>query len=75
MIEDFSLSGSVPGDDFRPDSDIDVFVSFSGDAHWGLSDPAVMKEELESLYGREVDLIKKEGLHNPFRRTSNHCSR
>ena len=35
---EFALFGSVLRDDFRPDSDIDVLVTFSYDAHWSLSD-------------------------------------
>jgi hypothetical protein len=27
-----------------------------------------MKEELEKLFGREVDLVQKDCLRNPFRR-------
>lgn len=36
QIEEFYLFGSVLRDDFRPDSDIDVMVKFSPDAHWAL---------------------------------------
>jgi uncharacterized protein len=68
MILEFALFGSILRDDFRPDSDIDILVSFSPDAHWGLTDLAEMKDELQSIYGRDVDLIEKEGLRNPFRR-------
>ena len=28
----------------------------------------MMKEELEDLFGRSVDLVEKAGLRNPFRR-------
>jgi uncharacterized protein len=68
MIQEFALFGSVLRDDFRPDSDIDILVIFSPDAHWGLADLGEMKYELRSIYGRDVDLIEKEGLRNPFRR-------
>jgi predicted nucleotidyltransferase len=27
-----------------------------------------MKAELEAIFGRNVDLVEKEGLRNPFRR-------
>jgi len=27
-----------------------------------------MREELKSIFGREVDLVSKRGLRNPFRR-------
>ena len=67
-IKEFSLFGSVLRDDFRPDSDVDVLVSFDPEAHWGLADLGEMTDELKNLFGRDVDLIEKEGLRNPFRR-------
>jgi hypothetical protein len=27
-----------------------------------------MQEELKTIFGREVDIVEKEGLQNPFRR-------
>jgi predicted nucleotidyltransferase len=35
-IKEFSLFGSVIREDFMPDSDVDVLVSFTADAHWSL---------------------------------------
>ncbi len=35
-ITEFALFGSVLRDDFRPDSDVDVLVTFAPDARWGL---------------------------------------
>ncbi len=67
-ITEFALFGSILRDDFRPDSDVDVLVSFVPDAKWSLWNIIEMKEELESLFGREVDLVQKDGLRNPFRR-------
>src|SRR5436190_23280015 len=67
-IREFSLFGSVLREDFAPQSDIDVLVSFQPDAPWNLWDLVSMQEELRGILGREVDLIEKEGLRNPFRR-------
>ena len=33
-IAEFALSGSVLRDDFRPDSDVDVLVTYDPDAGW-----------------------------------------
>ena len=55
-------------DDFRPDSDIDVLVSFAPEAGWSLLDIVRLTEELEKVFGRTVDLVEKEALRNPFRR-------
>jgi hypothetical protein len=67
-ITECALFGSVLRDDFAPDSDIDVLVSFDSSAHWSLFDLVEMREELKKFFGREVDLIEKDGLRNPFRR-------
>jgi uncharacterized protein len=67
-ITELSLFGSVLRDDFRPDSDVDVLVTFTSDAPWSLLDLIEMRDELRGLFGREVDLVEREGLRNPFRR-------
>ncbi|MCL5280997.1 MAG: nucleotidyltransferase family protein [Planctomycetes bacterium] len=67
-IKRLSLFGSVLRDDFRPDSDVDVLVSFEPDAPWDLFDLVDMRDELMVLFGRDVDLVEEEGLRNPFRR-------
>jgi hypothetical protein len=67
-VKELSLFGSVLRDDFRPDSDIDVLVSFAPDAMWTLWDLMGMKDELEVLFGRPVDLVEKEALRNPWRK-------
>lgn len=69
-INEFSFFGSVLREDFRPDSDVDILVSFDPQAKWSLWDLAEMKEELEKIFGRSVDLVEKEALRNPFRRHS-----
>jgi len=67
-ITELSLFGSVLRDDFRPDSDVDVLVTFAADARWSLFDLVDVQEELTGILGRQVDLTEKKGLHNPFRR-------
>lgn len=67
-VLELALFGSVLRDDFRPDSDIDVLISFDEDAPWSLWDLTTMQDELASLFGRPIDLVEKEGLRNPFRR-------
>jgi hypothetical protein len=69
-IIEFALFGSVLSKDFRPDSDIDVLVSFSEDAKWSLFDIVRMQNELNEIFGREVDLVEKDAIRNPFRRHS-----
>ena len=55
-------------DDFRTDSDVDVLVTFEEGARYSLFDIVDMKTELEELFGREVDLVRKDQVVNPFRR-------
>jgi predicted nucleotidyltransferase len=67
-VRELSLFGSVLRDDFTPESDVDVLVSFDPDATWSLWDLTEMRDELIALIGRPVDLVEREGLQNPFRR-------
>jgi uncharacterized protein len=67
-IAEFSLFGSVLRGDFGPDSDVDVLISFEPEIPWSLFDWMDMIEELEKILGREVDVVEKSGLRNPFRR-------
>ncbi len=67
-IRELSLFGSVLRDDFRPDSDVDVLVSFEPDMPWSLWDFIDMRDELCEMLGRDVDLLEKSALRNPFRR-------
>lgn len=68
-IIEFSVFGSALRADFRPDSDIDVLVSIDPKAHIGLFEIAEMQIELEKMFKRPVDLVEKEGLKNPYRRS------
>jgi uncharacterized protein len=67
-VREFALFGSVLRPDFAPESDIDVLVSFEPDAPWDLWHIFDMRDELKEILGRNVDLIEKEALRNPFRR-------
>ncbi|NWG35913.1 MAG: nucleotidyltransferase domain-containing protein [Chloroflexi bacterium] len=59
-----SIFGSALRADFRPDSDVDVLISFSPQAHVTLFDMARMQEELKTIFGRNVDLVSKRGVEN-----------
>ncbi|MBM4426606.1 MAG: nucleotidyltransferase family protein [Chloroflexi bacterium] len=67
-VTEFSLFGSVLRDDFRPDSDVDVLVTFAPDAQISLFDLVQMKLDLEKIFRRPVDVIEKDALENPFRK-------
>lgn len=71
-VSEFALFGSVLRDDFRPDSDVDVLVSFpSYEATPSLFDHVEMQDELAEMFGRPVDLLTRGGVEdsrNPIRR-------
>src|SRR3990172_3402444 len=61
-IREFAVFGSILRDDFKPESDVDILVTFSQNAEWGLFDHVQMRTELESLLGRRVDLVTRRAL-------------
>ena len=67
-VAELSLFGSVLTDDFRPDSDVDVLVVLEPDAPWSLFEWVDMIDELRTVFGRDVDLVDKTAIRNPFRR-------
>jgi predicted nucleotidyltransferase len=67
-VTEFAIFGSVARGQVRPESDVDVLVTFAPDAGWSLFDLVEMQEELKVVFGREVHLVERDGLRNPFRR-------
>lgn len=58
-IGELALFGSVLRQDFRPDSDVDVLVTFAAEARHSVFDLIRMKNELKAILGREIDLVDK----------------
>ena len=67
-IREISLFGSALRDDFGPESDLDFLVSFEPGAPLDIDRLLDMKEDLETRFGRPVDLVEKEALRNPWRK-------
>ena len=61
-IRELALFGSALRDDFGPESDLDILVTFAADADWGLLDHVQMQQELQDLLQRDVDLVSKHAL-------------
>jgi hypothetical protein len=61
-IVELSFFGSVLRDDFRPDSDVDVLVTFAPDGRYSLFDLVHIEAELEKLLGRKVDLVERSAI-------------
>ena len=61
-VAELALFGSVLTNKFQSNSDIDVLVTYQPEAKRGLIEKAIMKEELEELVGRKIDLISKKAI-------------
>jgi predicted nucleotidyltransferase len=61
-VSALELFGSALRGGLRSDSDLDLLVTFRRGADWGLFDHVRMKQELENLTGRPVDLITRRSL-------------
>lgn len=62
QIREFALFGSAIRDDFRPESDIDILITYDPASEWGLFEHAQMQNELHILLGRKVDLVTRRAL-------------
>ena len=62
QVTELALFGSAVRDDFGPDSDVDLLVSFAEEARHSLLDMVRMEEELKDIFGREVDLISRRAI-------------
>ena len=62
QVRELAIFGSVLRQDYRPDSDVDLLVSFEPGARVTFLTLARMQRELETLFGRKVDLVPKDGL-------------
>ena len=72
-ISRLELFGSVLRDDFRPDSDVDLLVTYEPGASPSLRQLTEIEEELRGILGRDVDLVPRkmiEASPNYIRRKS-----
>ena len=68
-VVELALFGSVLRDDFGPESDVDVLVTFDPENTPSLFDHVEMQDELAEIFGRPVDLVSRRGVEqseNPF---------
>jgi hypothetical protein len=65
-VKRLDIFGSATSDDLRPDSDVDILVQFERDSG-GLFDRYFeLKETLEKLLGRAVDVVVEDAITNPY---------
>ncbi len=59
--------GSVTNDRFKADSDVDMVVDIAENDPLAYSDSYFnLKEQLETIFNRHVDLLEQKAIRNPF---------
>lgn len=70
-VQRLFVFGSVLSNRFQKDSDIDLIVDFQGVDLYDYADNYFdLKESLENLFQREVDLLEDKAIKNPYLRQS-----
>ncbi len=67
QVRELALFGSMLHQEHRPESDVDLLVSFQPAARVTFLTLARMQRELEALLERKVDLVPKDGLKSVIR--------
>lgn len=62
QIVELALFGSALRADFRPDSDIDLLVTYAPHASRSLDAQIQMQAEIEAILGRRVDLVNRKSV-------------
>lgn len=60
QIVELAFFGSVLRDDFGPDSDVDILLTFEAGSRRSLDDLMAMQDEIEAILGRHVDLVNRQ---------------
>lgn len=66
-VRRLAVFGSVLRDDFGPESDVDLLVSFEPEAQIGFLALGRLRRELMALLNRPVDLVPQDGLKPQIR--------
>jgi len=69
QITELAVFGSAIRGELRPGSDVDVLITFAGDARPSLFDLNHISEELERIFGRPVDVVTRAGIEHSRRRS------
>jgi predicted nucleotidyltransferase len=62
QVAELALFGSALREDFRPESDVDLLVTFTAESRHSLFDLVAMEAELCKIFGRKVDLVEKRAI-------------
>jgi len=66
-ISELALFGSAAAGNMRPDSDIDLLVTYEPTARISLFTHAAAQRDLSTLFNRPVDLVSKRALRPELR--------
>lgn len=65
-IAELAAFGSIWREDFGPESDVDLLVTFTDPRRWRFRHLQQMEREFGELFGRSVDLVEMDAVHeNP----------
>ena len=68
-VEALYVFGSALRDDFNADSDVDLLIELDPKAHLSYFDLLKLKENFSQILHRPVDMVEKQAIKNPYRRT------
>ena len=74
-VSRLDIFGSATAEAFGADSDVDVLVRFDRDGGGLFNRYFDLKEELERILGRPVDVVTEESIKNPYFRAEVEQSR
>ena len=69
-VAELALFGSVVTGDFGPDSDVDFLVDFLPGRPDPFEDFCALRDDLQEIVNRDVDLVVKRAIRNPYFRES-----
>ena len=61
-VNELALFGSALREDFGPESDLDILVTFESGSEWGLLDHVNMEQQF--LLGCKVDMLTRRAVEN-----------
>lgn len=61
-VAEVALFGAVLRDDFRPDSCVEVLVTFAAGERWSHFDLINMQNELEQIFEHKLELVERSAL-------------
>jgi hypothetical protein len=67
-VRELALFGSTARGEARPDSDVDLLVTFTPEAVWDLFDIVDLREALGTMFHCPVDVVEAPSIRNPYRR-------